>query len=153
MPKSKDAIALLREDHAKARRLLKQLESARQASRRKSVLEQVVEEITLHTTLEEEIFYPAFRDAATRKGDSEQYFEALAEHNVVRIVIPDLKMTDAESDAFAGKAKVLKELIEHHAEEEEKEMFPRARTLLGAETLATLGDRLRARKRELQRAS
>jgi hemerythrin-like domain-containing protein len=147
----KDAVTLLKEDHARARKLLAQLESARGPSRRKDLLERVAEEITLHTTLEEEIFYPAFHDAASRKSDDVKYFEALAEHNVVRIVIPDLRMTDAASDAFPAKAKVLKELVEHHAEEEEKELFPRARTLLGAEALARLGARLRARKTELRR--
>jgi hemerythrin-like domain-containing protein len=145
----KDAIALLKEDHAKARKLLSQLSSARQGDRRRTLLEKVATEITLHAALEEEIFYPAFRDAAAKKVDFELYYEAIAEHNVVKIVIPDLRMTDADTDAFAGKAKVLKELIEHHAEEEEKEMFPRARTLLGAEHLATLGKRIRARKKEL----
>ena len=147
-----DAIALLKDDHAKVRKLLAQLESARGGTRRKALLEKVAKEVTVHAAIEEEIFYPAFRDAASRKSDAESYFEALAEHNVVRIVIPDLRITDADSDAFAGKAKVLRELIEHHAEEEEKEMFPRARTLLGAEHLQRLGTQLRARKKDLASA-
>ena len=150
---AKDAIALLKEDHAKVRKLLSQLSSAKQPARRKELLEKIATEVTIHTAVEEEIFYPAFRDAAARKGDVEQYYEALAEHNVVKLVIPDVRMTDAESDGFAGKATVLEELIEHHAQEEEKEMFPRARTLLGAEQLARLATRIRARKKELQTES
>jgi hemerythrin-like domain-containing protein len=68
-------------------------------------------------------------------------------------VLPDLLKTEVTSDQFGGRAKVLKELIEHHADEEEREMFPRARVLLGKATLDALGERMQARKQELMAAA
>ena len=82
------------------------------------------------------------------------YFEALEEHRAAGdLVLPDLLKTAITSDQFGGRAKVLKELIEHHADEEEKEMFPRARKLLDTATLAELGQRMQARKQELLKAA
>jgi hemerythrin-like domain-containing protein len=147
--KTRDAIALLEADHEKVRKLLSQLEKARQPSRRIELLAKVSQEVDVHARIEEEIFYPAFREAARKKEDRKLFFEAHAEHDVVKIVLPDLEGTDAGSENFAAKAKVLKELVEHHAEEEEDEMFPRARALLSKEDLADLGARLEARKSEL----
>ena len=65
------------------------------------------------------------------------------------LVLPDLVGTDPSSEKFSGRAKVLKELVEHHADEEEKEMFPRARKLLSRDELARLGEQLEARKEAL----
>jgi hemerythrin superfamily protein len=149
--KPTDAIALLKADHEKVRGLLSQLEKAQQAARRLDLLAKIAGEVDVHATIEEEIFYPAFREAAEKKDDLKLFFEAHAEHNVVKIVIPDIQREDAATPKFAGKAKVLKDLIEHHAEEEEKEMFPRARKLLSKDELVELGQRLQARKGELGR--
>ena len=150
--KGKDAIALLKEDHKKVKGLLSQLEKTteRGADRRKTLLARIEEEITAHTTIEEEIFYPAYRDAVRKKDDRELYQEALEEHHVVDLVMPEIKEADPAGEVFGAKAKVLKELIEHHAEEEEKEMFPRARKALGAAELKELGARMAARKRALK---
>jgi hypothetical protein len=68
---------------------------------------------------------------------------------VKELVLPDLQDTDVTSEAFGGRAKVLKDLILHHAEEEEEELFPRARKLLGKERLEELGGEMEARKSEL----
>ena len=81
------------------------------------------------------------------------FFEALEEHRAAGdLVLPDLLKTDAASEKFSGRAKVLKELVEHHADEEEKEMFPRAKKLLPKAELDELGARLEARKKELMAA-
>ena len=144
-----NAITLLKKDHAKVRKLLKQLEKAQAPTRRDTLLEQIAHEVEVHTRIEEEIFYPAFRKAGRKKDDARMFFEARAEHGAVKFVLPDLQQTDRDSEEFAGKAKVLKELIEHHAEEEEEEMFPRAKKLLSAEELDELGVRMEARKRGL----
>ena len=151
-PKGKDAIALLKEDHKKVKGLLSQLEKTteRGAARRKTLLGRIEEEIKAHTTIEEEIFYPAYRDAVEKKEDRELYQEALEEHHVVDLVMPEIKRTNPGGEVFGAKAKVLKELIEHHAEEEEKEMFPRARKVLEAAKLKDLGARMAARKRALK---
>ena len=147
----KDAITLLKEDHKKVKGLLSQLEKTteRGASRRTKLLGQIETEIKIHSTIEEEIFYPAYRDAVKKKEDRELYQEALEEHHVVDLVMPELKETDPAGEVFQAKATVLKELIEHHAEEEEKEMFPKARRALGMAELRDLGARMESRKRSL----
>jgi hemerythrin-like domain-containing protein len=150
-PAEKDAIALLKEDHEKVRELLGELEetTAKAASKRQTLLKTIEQELKIHTKIEEEIFYPAFRDAAEKQEDKKLYYEALEEHHVVDMVLPEIKKLDAGSDEFAAKAKVLKDLVEHHAEEEETEMFPRARKLMDREELVQLGQRLAQAKESM----
>ncbi|HEX6084778.1 MAG TPA: hemerythrin domain-containing protein [Thermoanaerobaculia bacterium] len=142
-----DAIALLKEDHKKVMELLESLERATGA-RRTKLLGQIEQELTVHTQIEEEIFYPAYRDAARKKEDKTMYYEAVEEHNVVKVFLPEAA-GGANNEELKAKAKVLKELVEHHAEEEEKEMFPRAKQTMDREELRELGERMAARKREL----
>ena len=148
-----DAISLLKEDHRNVKKLLGELaETTNRAEKtRTELLARIAREIEAHTTIEEEIFYPAFKEAAGGKGeDDKMYFEALEEHRAAGdLVLPDLLKTSVTSDQFGGRAKVLKELIEHHADEEEEEMFPRARELLDKATLEDLGTRMEARKQAL----
>lgn len=146
-----DAISLLKKDHEKVRGLLSQLERAaeRNTAKAEQLLAQIDREVKIHSQIEEEIFYPAFRDAAQKRDDRELYFEAKEEHHVVDLVMPEVRETDSEAEEFAAKTKVLKELIEHHADEEEKEMFPKARKLFDRAELRELGDRLKERKKEL----
>ena len=146
-----DAIALLKKDHEKVRDLLSKLEKSaeRGGDRAMQLYTQVETEVKIHSQVEEEIFYPAFREAAQKKDDTKMFFEAKEEHHVVDLVMPELSDTDSREE-FAAKAKVLKELIEHHADEEEKEMFPRARKILDRDELRELGARIEQRKSELQ---
>lgn len=147
-----NAIELLKDDHKTVRKLLADLgeTTKRAAKTRTELLARIAKEIEVHTKIEEEIFYPAFKAAAGEGDDEAMYFEALEEHHAAGdLVLPDLLGTDVTSDKFSGRAKVLKEMIEHHAGEEEKEMFPRARELLGNEALRELGARMEARKEEL----
>ena len=146
-----DAIAVLKKDHEKVRGLLSQLERAasRNTEKAEQLLAQVDREVKIHSQIEEEIFYPAFRDAAQKHDDRELYYEAKEEHHVVDMVMPEVRKTDSDAEEFAAKTKVLKELIEHHADEEEKEMFPKARKLFDRAELRELGERLRERKKEL----
>jgi len=148
-----DAIALLKKDHETVRGLLAQLEraSAKGGPRAEQLLAKVDREVKIHSQIEEEIFYPAYRDAATKRDDRELFFEAKEEHHVVDLVMPEVSETDSGSEEFAAKAKVLKELIEHHAKEEERQMFPKARKLMDRDELRELGSRLKERKKELQR--
>ena len=149
--KTTDAIALLKEDHKKVRGLLERLEKSSNSSRREQLSSKIEQELKIHTTIEEEIFYPAYRDAASKKDDKELFFEAKEEHHVVDLVLPEVRSTSPEADEYEAKTKVLKELVLHHAKEEEKEMFPRARKLMSRDELTDLGERMDARKRELQR--
>jgi hemerythrin-like domain-containing protein len=145
--KPQDAVALLKQDHEKLRTLLGSLEKATGA-RREKLLSQVEQELKVHTTIEEEIFYPAFREAAKKKDDQVMIYEAYEEHHVVDMVLPGARKGDNAEDLKA-KAKVLKELVEHHADEEEEEMFPRARKTMERAELRELGERMAARRKEL----
>ncbi len=150
---AKDAIALLKEDHQKVRALLGDLEKTtdRATGKRQKLLADIEQELKVHTEIEEKIFYPAFREAARKDDDTKLYFEAVEEHHVVGMVLPEIKQTAADADEFAAKAKVLKDLVEHHADEEEGEMFPRAKTLLGREELVRLGRELADAKQSMMR--
>lgn len=143
-----NAIELLVADHERVKAILEQLSDSteRGVKKRTDLLAKLEMEITLHTQLEEEILYPAFKAA----GDKEQdvmYYEAKEEHRTVdSLVLPDLKQTDPGTPEFSGRAKVVKELLEHHIEEEESEMFPQAQKLLGEEKLEALGAEMEAMK-------
>jgi hemerythrin superfamily protein len=147
-----DAVTLLKEDHKQLRKLLDELKSANTDDRRARLFHQVEEALKTHTRIEEEIFYPAFRDVAMTKRDRQLFHEAIEEHHAADTILPEVGNVRAEPDVFAARAKVLKEVVEHHAEEEETEMFPRARKLLPASELRRLGTEMAARKRSLQSA-
>jgi len=141
-----DAISLLKQDHQKVRGLLKRFES----NPSEDLLDQIEQELKIHTQIEEEIFYPAFLDAVEGKEAQEKlYYEAVEEHHVVDLVLPEIRDTSEASEEFAAKGKVLKDLVEHHADEEEKSMFPKARKAMGTAELRNLGMRLYERKQEL----
>lgn len=142
--RGRSAIDVLEADHVRLRTLLGQLEKATTPDRRGDLLARTKAAIVLHADAEEAVFYPAFRDAARTKEDKKLFFEAHEEHHLVDVVIPELEQAPLAGDVFAAKAKVLMDLVEHHAAEEEEQMFPRARKLLDAETLAELGGRLTA---------
>ena len=148
----KDAISLLKKDHEKVRGLLSKLETASQrgSDRAMQLVTQIEGEVKVHTQIEEEIFYPAFRDAARKKEDKKLFYEANQEHHVVDLVMPEME-EGGSTEEFAAKAKVLKELIEHHADEEEKEMFPAVKKAMDMDLLRRLGERMMRRKQELMR--
>ncbi len=153
--KSPDAIALLKKDHETVRGLLGNLEKSamKGGPRVAKLVAQIDNELKIHTTIEEEIFYPAFRDAVRSKDDKKMYYEAVEEHHVVKLVLPEVDDSGKGGPEFAAKTKVLKELVEHHAGEEEKEMFPEARKVLSRTELQDLGDRMQQRKKELKSGS
>src|SRR5205807_4333661 len=99
--------------------------------------------------IEEEIFYPAYKEAV-RKSDGHLYFEAVEEHHIVDVVLTEIKAATVQSEEFSAKAKLLKELIEHHAGEEETQMFPKARKVIGNDELRELGRQIQERKLQLQ---
>ncbi len=150
---STDAIAVLKRDHVRLRSLLASLHTAQTAARRESLIGQCEALLKLHTALEEQHFYPAFREAAQNKRDRQLFHEATEEHHVVDVVLPEVKQARHEPDVFAARAKVLKELVEHHIEEEHDELFPRARKLLSADTLEEIGTRMVEQQRAAKQPS
>lgn len=149
-----DATKLLIEDHKKVRKALAELveTSEGEADKRDELLGEIALDLEVHTQIEEEIFYPAFRQAGESDENDKLYFESLEEHRAVgELVLPDLQNTPTSSEKFGGRAKVLKDLVDHHAEEEEDEMFKRARKVFSKEELEQLGEQLANRKEELIR--
>ncbi|MEZ1315003.1 hemerythrin domain-containing protein [Pseudomonas fluorescens] len=143
-----NAIDLLKADHEKVKGILTQLSEStdRALKKRSDLLGKLEMEISIHTRLEEEILYPAFKEAGGKEQDV-MYFEAKEEHRTVdSLVLPDLKLTDPGTPEFAGRVKVVKELLEHHIEEEETEMFPQAKKLLGKAKLDELGQQMEKMK-------
>jgi hemerythrin superfamily protein len=150
----KNAIEMLKADHDKVRALLTKLSetTAAAAKTRPKLLEEIETEILIHAQLEEEIFYPAFKDAGGKDHDK-MFYEAAEEHRAVeKLVLPDLKKTSPDSEKFSGRLKVLKEMIEHHAGEEESEMFPEAERTMSKDQLQELGEQMDERKKALKNA-
>jgi hemerythrin superfamily protein len=144
-----DAVSLLRADHKKMRELLKELKSAEKPAQRQRLLAEVKQQMEAHTTIEEELFYPAFLAAARTAKDQQLFYEANAEHNAAKLMLQEVASADDTSEEFPGRAKVLKEVVEHHAEEEETDMFPRVRELIAPAELRALGRQMAERRRTL----
>ncbi len=146
------AITMLKSDHATLKRLLGDLEQTteRAVKERQRLIGEIEREVKMHSQLEEEIFYPAFLAKAKKTEAEDMFYEATEEHHVVDMVLPSLKSANPKSHEFSARAKVLKELIEHHIEEEEEEMFVKARKLLNDSQLQELGAMMQARKDSLQ---
>lgn len=145
-----DAIDLLTQDHERVRDLLKTLVDSEQESQRTSTLRKLEQEIKVHSHIEEEIFYPAYREAVDERSAKQLYHESLEEHAVVDKVLADFKKVDPSSPEFEGKAQVLKELIEHHADEEEEDMFKQAREAMAQDELDRLGKRMEQEKERFE---
>jgi hemerythrin superfamily protein len=148
-----DAISMLKADHKKVRGLLAKLSSTtgRAAKTRHELLLQIERELKTHMALEEEIFYPSFKDASHKKEDSKLYYEAKEEHAAASHVLSDLMRADPAGNAFSGKAKVLRELVEHHIKEEETELFKHVKQVLSKEQLMEMAELMQQRKAEIQK--
>ncbi|HZO28996.1 MAG TPA: hemerythrin domain-containing protein, partial [Chloroflexota bacterium] len=120
-----DAVKLLKDDHKKVKELFRQFEKARSTDRKKVIAEEAMHELEVHAEIEEEIFYPAAKAKADAEG-KELVAEAVEEHHVVKVLIGELKSMREVNEQFEAKFTVLIENVEHHIEEEEKEMLPDA---------------------------
>lgn len=143
------ATRLLKEDHDKVRALFREFESAGENAhkQKQGIVERVFRELEVHTKIEEEIFYPAVKAKMGNEGE-ELVAESLQEHHVVDVLMGEMQPLQPDNPEYEAKFTVLMENVEHHAEEEEKEMFPGAEKKLGAE-LESLGERMQRRKEEL----
>ena len=143
-----DAVALLKADHRKVEELFEAFEKASGDGKKQKIAEEICMELTVHATIEEEIFYPACEG----KVEEDLLKEAYVEHDGAKVLIAEIQAGDGQSDDFFdAKVKVLQEQIEHHVEEEEKRlegMFSQARK--AGLDMDELGVQLAARKAELQ---
>jgi hypothetical protein len=144
--KSQDAITLLREDHRKVEDLFKQFEKATGDGRKERLAREICLELSVHTALEEEIFYPACEGVV----EEDLLKESFVEHDAAKVLIAEIEAGEPSDDFYDSKVKVLKEEIEHHVEEEEqpkKGLFAQARE--GDLEFRAMGERMAARKAEL----
>ena len=143
-----DATVLLQRDHADVKKLFKQYEKLADAEadgeERQALATQICQMLTVHATIEEEIFYPAAREAEV---EEDLLDEAEVEHASAKDLIAQIKGMSPDDELYDAKVKVLGEYVNHHVQEEEGEMFPKCRK--AKMDLATLGTELEARKSEL----
>ena len=135
------ATDLLKKQHKSVKTLFRKVDQTEDGRQRRRLVDQIAHELKIHTKIEEEIFYPAVREVGTSKA-GEMVDEAYEEHHVVDLVLAELPQVDPEDERFAAKMTVLSELVEHHADEEEDEMFPMCEKKLGRDRLQELGERM-----------
>lgn len=143
-----DAVALLKADHRKVEELFETFESARGEARKQKLVEQICMELVIHTMIEEEIFYPACRGEI----EEDTLEEAYVEHDGAKVLIAELQDSQPDAAFYDAKVKVLSEMIKHHVKEEEQRsegMFAQAKE--AGLDLKDLGERMTARKQELQK--
>jgi hemerythrin superfamily protein len=145
---ARDAIALLRADHERVKEMFGRFENVRGRDRKENLVEQICLELQVHTAIEEEIFYPAVREAI---DDADLMDEALVEHQSAKDLIAQLQSTSAGDDLYDARVTVLGEYVLHHVKEEQGEMFPKARK--AGLDLRALGERMQERKAQLMSES
>lgn len=147
--KTQDAIALLKADHKAVEKLFKEFDKIKQdeeaQDEKSELVAQICQELTVHTQIEEEIFYPMLRAAI---DDGDLMDEALVEHASAKDLIEQLQSMQPGDDCYEARVTVLGEYVMHHVEEEEKEMFPKAKK--ADLDLKDIGERLSQRKEELE---
>lgn len=142
-----NAITLLKADHTAVQELFDKYEKTRSDDRKAALAEQICNELKVHTQIEEEIFYPAVREAIR---DQDLLDEATVEHASAKDLIAQIEEGKPGDDLFDAKVTVLGEYVKHHVKEEQNELFPKVRkTKLD---LQELGEKLQARKEELMGA-
>jgi len=143
-PKPKEAITLLRADHKLVSTLFEEYEKTRSNSKKKALVSQICTELSVHAQIEEEIFYPAVKQALK---DKELIPEATVEHATLKDLIAQVEGVEPDGEMFDAKIKVMSEYVKHHVKEEQNEIFPKAKhTNLN---MVELGAQLAERKAEL----
>jgi hemerythrin superfamily protein len=147
-----NAIAMLKSDHATIKRLTRELSETgeRAVKERERLVSEIERIVKTHAQLEEEVFYPAFKAATEKMEEQDLFYEAAEEHHLVDIELPSLKAANPKSKEFKAKAKVLKEMLEHHIKDEETEMFVAAREVFDEDQLRELGDLMQTRRDSIE---
>ena len=147
-----NAFSLLKSDHERVAGILASIEETteRAAKGREELFARLKEELDLHAKIEEEIFYPALEDSEDTRDIT---LEAYEEHSLVKQLLAELESQPKDSEEWTAKFTVLKENVEHHVEEEEGEMFQKARKVLSEEEIDELGNRLQEAKKQNKAAT
>ena len=146
-----EAIKLLKQDHDEVKKIMEKLDSTteRGVKTREELFTKLKNEMEVHEIIEEEIFYPALKEHPKAK---EIVLEGYEEHHVVDTIMGEISAVPYDDETWGAKFSVMKENIEHHIEEEEGEMFPKAREIFSADDLEDMGERMAARREEAQAA-
>ncbi len=142
-----DGITLLRQDHKTVEGLFKRFERAGDGASesKRDLVDRIIEELSVHAVIEEQVFYPAVREAVP---DAEPtVLEALEEHHIVKWTLSELEGMAPDQERFDPKVTVLIESVRHHVEEEEGELFPEVRKALGRKRLAEIGEAMEKAKK------
>lgn len=143
-PASGDALSLLRDDHATVLDLFEQEKSLSEGSvaKRRELFRTISEELRVHARIEELIFYPALKEKTEKKSEErDEVLEAYEEHVIVKSLIAALEAMEPDDESYKAKMTVLRELVEHHIEDEESDIFEQARAL-GTKRLEQLGNEM-----------
>ena len=142
-----DVYKLLKEDHQKVKSIFEELEATteRAVKKRETLFETLKTELTVHAEAEETLFYPR---VLKPKETHDITLEALEEHKVVKTLLAELDADPKDTEEWSAKLKVLKENVEHHVEEEEGEMFKKAKSVLSKEDAEAIGEEIEAFKEE-----
>jgi len=140
-----NAIDMLEQQHREVAALFDQLADAQSFSSRRKAFERVADALVVHTTLEERHFYPSVR----RRATEQILLESLEEHLAMKRLLADLLDLRPDDDVFAAKLKVLRDEVEHHVEEEERDLFPAVRKLFEAAALIEIGEAMATTRAQL----
>jgi hemerythrin superfamily protein len=142
-----DAVTLLREDHRTVEKLFKSFEKAGPNARKTKarLVDGMVRELTIHASIEEQVFYPTVRHDA--RDLEPEVLEALEEHHVVKWLLSELDGMEPSAERFDAKVAVLIESVRHHVKEEEGDLFPAVRRAFGRQALVAMGDALAEAKK------
>ncbi len=141
-----DALTLLKNDHKTVKGLFNKFDKLgdRATKSKREIVDKIIEELSIHAAIEEQVFYPAIREAVPDTED--EVLESLEEHHIVKWTLSELDGMDPEHERFEPKTTVLIESVRHHVTEEETELFPQVREALGRKQLAELGEAMAAAK-------
>lgn len=143
---STSALRVLKDDHRTVERLFSQFEQLGERAHKaqQDVVERVIRELSIHASIEETVFYPAIRTALTQQ---DLVLEALEEHHLVKLSLAELDGMDPAAERYVAKMTVLMEMVRHHVEEEEDDLFPKVRQAMSRTELDQLGAALLEAKR------
>src|SRR6266542_2930787 len=143
-----DAITLLKDDHRTVKELFRKFEKAgeRAHKTKRTLVDKITEELSVHSAIEEQVFYPAVREAVETAEDV--VLESLEEHHIVKWTLSELEKMDPEDERFDAKVTVLIESVRHHVKEEEQDLFPKVRKAVARTELRELGEEM-ARLKEV----
>jgi hemerythrin-like domain-containing protein len=149
---STDAIVLLKEDHKEVRRLFREFESAGEnaTATKDRLAKKILEELTVHTYIENEVMYPEVRKLLPDVEDD--VLESYEEHHVADVLCMELAAMSPDDERFEAKMSVLMENVKHHMEEEEQEWFPKVREGLGRNQLQEIGAKMAELKKTAPRS-